>query len=410
MALAASIGAIGAVTDVLVLRLKERTTPPLDVTVGRAEPDSPPPGARLNLFLYEVQFDASLKNVPLDEGQRPPLWLVLKYLMTAFDDDGKSTETTLAYEHLGNGLRALQQLNFLSLDGLPSPGVVDSLSDNPEDLKVTLDEAPTDLLSKVMQGSDEKYRVSVAFQVRPVMIAPGELPSYSLLVGVDYTTTPLPTTIGEKGIQIPVIPSLGSSITEVSPASFERGETVTIRGTDLHLSNLSVNFGPIELPVTMQQPDRLQFVVRPDIATPSAISAGSYPLSISQLLSSGRRRSSNVLIGNLRPVISTVALFGLMGTVGPPPPRMGWRFTDIDVTGELLGRDDVDDFYLALYRDGKTFAMLDTQIDQSAPVGSQTQRRFHMNESDAVPPGRYLAIYRVNGQQAAQGFFIDLPV
>lgn len=409
MALAASMGAIAAVTDVLVLRLKERTTPPLDVTVGRPEPDSPPPGARLNLFLYEVQFDASLKNVPLDEGQRPPLWLVLKYLLTAFDDDGKSTETTKAYEHLGNGLRALQQLNFLSLDGLTSPGVVDSLNDNPEDLKVTLDEAPTDLLSKVMQGSDEKYRVSVAFQVRPVMIAPGELPSYSLLVGVNYNTAP-PTTIGEAGIQIPVIPSLGSAITEVSPASFERGETVTIKGTDLHLSNLSINFGPIELPVTMQQPDMLQFVVRPDIATPSAVSAGSYPLSISQLLPTGRRRSSNVLIGNLRPVVSNVALFGPMGTVAAPPPPAGWKFTDIDVTGELLGRDDVDDFYLALYRDGKTFAMLDTQIDQSVPVGSQTQRRFHMNQSDAVPPGRYVAIYRVNGQQAAQGFFVDLPV
>lgn len=408
MALASSIGAIGAVTDVLAQRLKERTT--LDVTVGRPEPDTPPVGARLNIFLYEVQFDASLKNVPLDEGQRPPLWLVLKYLMTAFDDDGKSTETTKAYENLGNGLRALQQLNFLSLDGLTSPGAIDSLSDNPEDLKVTFDEAPMDLLSKVMQGSDEKYRLSVAFQVRPVMIAPGELPSYSLLVGVDYSTTPLPTTIGEKGIRIPVIPSLGTFITEVSPASFQRGATVTVKGTDLHLSNLSIMFGPIELPVTMQQPDRLQFVVRTDVATPAVISAGSYPLSVSQLLPTGRRRSSNVLIGNLRPVLSNVALFGPIGTVGPPPPTMGWKFTDIDVTGELLGRDDVDDFYLALYKDGKTFAMLDTQHDLVLPAGSQTQRRFHMTQSDAVPPGRYLAIYRVNGQQAAEGFFIDLPV
>lgn len=409
MALARSIGAIGAVTDALTLRLKERTTPPLDVTVGRPEPDGPPAGGRLNLFLYEVQFDASLKNVPLDEGQRPPLWLVLKYLMTAFDDDGKSTETLRAYENLGNGLRALQQLNFLSLDGLSS-ALLDSLSDNPEDLNITFDDAPTDLLSKVMQGSDEKYRLSVAFQVRPVMIAPGELPSYSLLVGVNYNTIPLPTTIGEKGIQIPVIPSLGSSITEVSPASFERGETVTVRGTDLHLSNLSIMFGPIELPVTMQQPDRLQFVVDTDIATPAVISAGSYPLSVSQFLPTGRRRSSNVLIGNLRPVVSNVALFGPISTVGPPPPRMGWKFTNIDVTGELLGRDDVDDFYLALYKDGKTFAMLDTQNDLVLPAGSQTQRRFQMIQADAVPPGRYLAIYRVNGQQAAQGFFIDLPV
>jgi hypothetical protein len=83
-------------------------------------------------------------------------------------------------------------------------------------------------------------------------------------------------------------------------------------------------------------------------------------------------------------------------------------FGDIDVTGELLGRDDVDDFYLALYKDGTTFAMLDTQDDQSAPLGSQTQRRFQMNQANAVPPGTYLGIYRVNGQQAAQGFSIEL--
>jgi len=43
------------------------------------------------------------------------------------------------------------------------------------------------------------------------------------------------------------------------------------------------------------------------------------------------------------------------------------------------------------------------------PVGSQTARKFQMSQADAVPPGEYLAIYRVNGQQAAQGFSIDFP-
>jgi hypothetical protein len=402
MALARSIGAIGAVTDALTLRLKERTT--LDVTVGRPEPETPPNGGRLNLFLYEIQFDASLKNVPLDDGQRPPLWLVLKFLMTAFDNDGKSTETLLAYENLGNGLRALQQLNFLSLEGLSST-VLDALSDNPEDLKITFDDAPTDLLSKVMQGSEEKYRLSVAFQVRPVMIAAGELPSYSLLVGVNYDTS---TVIGEKGIRIPVMPSLGPTIAEISPASFERGQTVTVKGTDLHLGNLSIALGPVELPVTMQRPDQLQFVVRPDIATPEVISAGSYPVSVVQLLPTGRRRSSNVLIGNLRPIVNSVSVSSI-STVGTPPPPAGWKYGVVDITGELLGRNDVDDFYLALYKEGVTFAMLDAQDDQSAPVGSQTARRFQMGQADAVPPGEYLAIYRVNGQQAAQGFSIVFP-
>lgn len=87
MALADTKDAIGAVTDVLKERLGFRTN--MDVTVGRPEPGTGNTVKRLNLFLYEVHFDAGLKNVPLDEGQRPPLWLVLKYLLTAFDDDGK---------------------------------------------------------------------------------------------------------------------------------------------------------------------------------------------------------------------------------------------------------------------------------------------------------------------------------
>jgi hypothetical protein len=239
------------------------------------------------------------------------------------------------------------------------------------------------------------------------MIAAGELPSYSLLVGVNYNTDP-PTVIGETGIRIPVIPSLGPTITEISPASFERRQTVTVKGTDLHLGGLSIRLGPIELPVTMQRPDELQFVIRADIATPEVISAGSYPISVVQLLPTGRRRTSNVLIGNLRPILSS-AVVSSISTVATPPPPAEWKFGDIVISGELLGRDDVDDFYLALYKEGVTFAMLDVQDDQSVPVGSQQARRFQMSQADAVPPGKYLAIYRVNGQQAAQGFSINFP-
>jgi hypothetical protein len=405
MALANSVGAIGAVTDAIKSRLQERT--PLNVTVGRPEPPlNVGAGARLNLFLYEVQFDGPLKNIPLDQGQRPPLWLVLKYLLTAFEADGKTSDSIEAYEHLGLGIKVLQDLSFLQLAPLSGPHL-DALSDNPEDLKITFDEAPLDLLSKVMQGSDEKYRLSVAFQVRPVMIAAAELPSYSLLVGVDYTTTPV-TTIGEKGIKIPVIPSLGSTISEVTPPSFELGATVTIKGTDLHLANLSVNLGPVGLPVTMQQPDRLQFVVKEDIATPAVMSAGSHPISVSQLLPTGRRRASNFLIGNLAPSLSAAAIFGAISSAAGPSPPAGWRFAMIDITGKLLGKNDADDFYLTLYREGATFAMLDSQNDTSPVSAPQTKRRFVMSQSDAVPPGKYLVIYRVNGQQAPQGFVVDL--
>jgi len=407
MALVDSARAIGAVTDAISQRLSTRTG--LSVTVGRPEPPTGvPAGERLNLFLYEVQLDASLKNVPLDDGQRPPVWLVLKYLLTAFDADGKTSDALGAYENLGEGIRALQELSLFPLTpGLPAL-LLKALSDNPEDLKITLDEASMDLLSKITQGSDEKYRVSAAFQVRPVMISPSELPSYSLLVGVDYTTTPV-TPIGEQGIHIPVIPSLGPMITEISPASFEPGSTVTILGTDLHLANLSVSLGSVLLPVTMQQPDRLQFIVREDVATGNVISAGSLPVSVSQLLPTGRRRSSNLLVGNLLPVLSTAsALGGSLQHVAVAPPPVGWSFATIDVTGKLLGKNDSDEFYLALFKDGATVKLFDALTDTSPAAAPQTARRFAMQKADAVPPGQYVVLYRVNGQQARQGPVIDL--
>src|SRR6267154_44611 len=108
MALVDSSRAIGAVTDAISQRLTSRTG--LAVSIGRPEPGNVTTVDRLNLFLYEVQFDASLKNVPLDDGQRPPLWLVLKYLLTAFDGDGKSSDAIGAYENLGAAISALQEL------------------------------------------------------------------------------------------------------------------------------------------------------------------------------------------------------------------------------------------------------------------------------------------------------------
>ncbi len=400
MALAETGKAIRAVTDAIADRLKTQTG--LFCSSVRPGPDANLGGTRLNIFLYEAQVDPSLKNVPLDDGARPPLWLVLKYLLTAFDTDNES-DTAEAHEYLGQGMRALDEMSILPLSSTLNN--LDALTDNPEDLKISIDDANAELISKVMQGPDEKYRMSVAFQVRPVMIVGAGPPSHSLLVGVNYTTTPA-TLVGEAAIRTPVIPSLGPSITEVSPAAFELGSTVTILGTDLHLSNLSVTLGPVELPVTMQQPDRLQFVVREDIANGSTISAGSLPLSVGQLLPTGRVRASNVLIGNLIPNVTSVAVSGPVQHSGGPTPPMGWSYATIDVTGKLLGTDD-DDSYLTLFR-GASVGLIDNSTDTSPAGAPQTQRQFVMKKADAVPPGPYLAIYRVNRQQSVQSPEVDL--
>src|SRR5678815_563357 len=92
MALLNTSKAIGAVTKTLRERLTTALGSAVDlVTVGRPEPPSQNSHiSRLNLFLYELHLDECLRNESLDDGQPPPLWLVLHYLVTAFDSAGES--------------------------------------------------------------------------------------------------------------------------------------------------------------------------------------------------------------------------------------------------------------------------------------------------------------------------------
>src|SRR5437764_720408 len=125
MALVNTGRGIGAVTQTLRERLTTTLGTAVDqVTVGRPEHVPINVGSRLNLFLYEIHHDESLRNESLDEGQPPPLWLVLRYLITAFDDTGES-DTIEAHEILGQGLRALDTLNFLQ----PTAATSDPLRD-----------------------------------------------------------------------------------------------------------------------------------------------------------------------------------------------------------------------------------------------------------------------------------------
>src|SRR5215210_3227813 len=147
MSLAASRDAIGEVTD--FLRTRITTQAAINVEVGRPETAAAGDvGPKLNLFLFQVEFDAHLKNFALDEGQAPPLWMVLRYLLTAFDSD-KESDSVAAHKLLGQGLAALHELNYLH----PSAA---ALLSNPEPLRISFDAADPELLSKLMQGSDEK--------------------------------------------------------------------------------------------------------------------------------------------------------------------------------------------------------------------------------------------------------------
>jgi len=389
MALADSGRAIGAVTRLLQDHLIRRG---FDVAVGKpedaAETDT---NAKLNLFLYETGFDPHLRNLPLHENAVPPLWLVLKFLLTAFDT-GESSDTAAAHDLLGRGMQALHELSVLRLDALVALDVRLALEHNPEPLKITFDESNADLLSKIMQGTDERYRLSSAFQVRPVMIVPGALPRASLLVGIDYTTSP-ETVIGEEGVQIAVIPSLGARLTRIEPERFEAGDTFIVFGEDVGGADMEVVLGDVTLTVTERHVDRLVVTAEGSPGTPIAsgttLSAGELPLVVRRRLSAGRFRSSNLLAARLVPTVTSA----------------GFVAGDLRIQGRLLGAD-TDDLIVLLYResDATTVRMFDTVT--SAP---DQQTLTAVGAQAAVPAGSYRVILRVNDQQAKASPRVVVP-
>jgi hypothetical protein len=312
--------------------------------------------------------------------------------MTAFDLTGES-ESIEAHEILGEGMRVLQGLNFFSLSGLPVTAVT-ALDNGPDRLKLTFDDANSDLLSKLMSGSEESYRCSIAFQIRPVMIAHGEPPSYSLLVGVDYTTGTIP---GEDAIQLPVLPSMGPTIDAVTPLEFETGASGEIMGTSLDIDGLVVRLGPVELPVTMQRTDRLRFQVSQSLQDGERISAGSHALEVVQVLST-RRRRSNPLIAGLLPRLDAVTP-GVLTRVDAGNPASA-VFGPITLTGVLLGTSG-DEVFVGMQRNGRVVQLFDDfQIPLMPGTTPQTELVMDIPVEKALPPGEYRAILKVNGRQA----------
>ncbi len=374
MSLSQTKDALGEVSQMLANRLQLVSGHP--VSIGRPEDaaSGSAAGSKLNLFLYQVEFDGSLKNHPLDMGQSPPLWMVLRYLLTAFS--GKDSDSTGAHKLLGNGVTALQGLNFMDSSD-------PALEDNPEPLKITFDSADVDLLSKVMQGSDEKYRLSAAFQVRPVLLATDAEPEYA--PAIKTVGPPKAGVVPPEGEGVFVLPSLGPSIRSIDPHTFEEGDTVTITGPDVSGVD-EVHIGGAAIPVAFDPDGNIA------VAVPNTISAGSPPITVSRLLPSGRRIHSNVLLGKLLPGLSTATLGSLQGAAGN-------QTRDLDLSGKRLGDSD-DDIFVALYKnDGDT-----VHLYEATGIAAQTSLKITIPENRFPGAGKYLVILRVNGAQA-----IDSP-
>ncbi|MGH8109813.1 MAG: DUF4255 domain-containing protein [Arenimonas sp.] len=359
--------AIGAVSEAIRSQLSLRTS--LLVTVNR--PDVAAAAAdgvqKLNLFLYQLDFDPHLKNHSLDDGQPPPLWLVLRYLLTAYDA-GHDSDTVDAHKLLARGLACLQEMNFLS-------PTVPALVDNPEPLKLTFDSSDAELLSKVMQGSEEKYRLSAAFHVRPVLIAPDIPPSYA----------PLVLTVGPPGAEgVVVLPSMGPNLKQITPLRFETGAMVEFAGDGINSGIETAFIGAMELPVIAAQ----EGAVTVRIPETPSISAGHHGAAVARRLPSGRQQTSNPQFVTLLPTLTNA-------THGPLTPNGANFFGAVTLTGQRLGGPD-DTIFVSFYRDGNVALNLEV-----VGTAAQTSLLVTVSSANALPPGTYYLILRVNSAQAS---------
>jgi hypothetical protein len=127
-------------------------------------PDTP---ARVTIFLYDVLEDPSARNRPRVRGVfppddltlgKPPMALRLRYLLTPWSDD-RLTDHLI----LGRTMQALYDdaiLNGTQLEG--------NLALTNEALKVTLSPLSLDERSRVWFAIQQRYRLSVAYEVRVV--------------------------------------------------------------------------------------------------------------------------------------------------------------------------------------------------------------------------------------------------
>ena len=374
MALIHSKQAIGAVSNLLQTRLDSiRSVGTVDI--GRNEvAATTTDGPKFNLFLYQVDIDSQLRNQPLDQGQRTPLWLVLRYLLTAFDKD-KDSDSIEAHNLLGEGMLALQELNFLHPD--PAFSAYDALADNPEPLKVTFDSADSELISKIMQSSEEKYRISAAFQVRPVLIAPSAAPSYSLPV----------KTVGPPGNEgVAVIPSLGPRLESVEPEKFIAGTELTILGADVNASITEVIIGGESFAVS----EATEGAIKTSVPLTTSLSAGSHSLYLPLVLSGGMQVISNSLVVQILPEVTNAS----PGVPTPLTTIVAGVHGDLTIDGRLLGGVD-DSIFVAFYRNG----VVDLMLEATGTV-AQTSLLVTVTDEQALDADNYFIIVRVNGVQA----------
>jgi hypothetical protein len=196
--------------------------PQVDVTV--LAPDENTGGRRINLFLYKVQENPTLKNNDwqVHSGNPtqlapPPLSLNLFYLMTSYAQNDPQTGNSAAHEILGDAMRVYYENPIVPEEYL-APGLIDAR----EQIKIMLNSLNLEELSNVWNTFTEPFRLSIPYEISVVQL--------DMLSEHERTMARRVSEVGVPDVRAPFRPPIIESMT---PASGPAGTEITFKGRNL---------------------------------------------------------------------------------------------------------------------------------------------------------------------------------
>lgn len=214
--------AIGMVSESLrnLLVGEMALNPKPEVTI--LAPDETGGERRINLFLYRVQENTTLKNADwrVKPGQPtqltpPPLSLNLYYLMTSYALNDSLTGNATAHEILGEAMRVFHEHPIV-----PQSYLVTGLHPAREQIKIMLSPLDLEELSRVWGTFSQPFRLSVMYEVSVVQL---ELLS-------ERPMAKRVQQVGVPDIRAPFYPPVVDSLT---PLSGPAGTTISLHGQHL---------------------------------------------------------------------------------------------------------------------------------------------------------------------------------
>lgn len=217
--------AIGMVSESLrnLLLGEMQLTPAVAVTI-LAPDESSTSQTRINLFLYQVQENPTLKNIDWQVKRDntntlvpPPLSLNLFYLMTPYAQNDLQTGNSAAHAILGEAMRV-----FYEYPIVPDNYLVDGLKDAREQIQIIQNTLDMEELARVWSTFTQPFRLSVLYQISVVQ-----------LDASSASDRPLPQRVRQIGVPDVRAPFSPPVVGEIAPLSGLAGTTITFYGQHL---------------------------------------------------------------------------------------------------------------------------------------------------------------------------------